>query len=93
MQVWELLRFNYAPAARRSSARPNYFMGVISGCSEGASVLSAVRNREASVSRRLVCTKAVVISIRATDFVGCREVVLLSEGPLWEVDCTTILDL
>ena len=31
------------------------------------------------------CTKAVVISIRATDFVCCREVVLLSEGPLWEV--------
>ena len=31
------------------------------------------------------CTKAVVISIRATDFVRCREVVLLSEGPLWEV--------
>ena len=31
------------------------------------------------------CTKAVVISIRTTDFVRCREVVLLSEGPLWEV--------
>ena len=31
------------------------------------------------------CTKAVVISIRATDFVPCREVVLFSEGPLWEV--------
>ena len=31
------------------------------------------------------CTKAVVISICATDFVRCREVVLLSEGPLWEV--------
>ena len=26
-----------------------------------------------------------MISIRATDFVRCREVVLLSEGPLWEV--------
>ena len=33
----------------------------------------------------MFCTKAVVISIRATDFVRCREVVLLSEGPLWEV--------
>ena len=30
-------------------------------------------------------TKTVVISIRATDFVRCREVVLFSEGPLWEV--------
>ena len=28
---------------------------------------------------------AVAISIRATDFVRCKEVVRLSEGPLWEV--------
>ena len=31
------------------------------------------------------CTKTVVISIHATDLVRCREVVLLLEGPLWEV--------
>ena len=43
--------------------------------------VSAVRNREASVLGGWFCTKVVVISIRATDFVRCREVVLLSEGP------------
>ena len=36
-----------------------------------------------SVSQSLFCIN--VISIRATDFVCCREVVLLSEVLLWEV--------
>ena len=44
----------YAPAVHCSSAHPNYFMGVVSGCpfcievALGASVLSAVRNRRFS---------------------------------------------
>ena len=36
-------------------------------------------------------TKTVVISIRAIDFVRCREVVFFSEGPLWEVRLYKVL--
>ena len=72
------------------------FMGVVSWCSlyrdsfalRQFCPLSGIEKRP-----RLggwFCTKAVVISIRATDFVRCREVVLLSEGPLWEVRLYTL---
>ena len=32
-----------------------------------------------------LCISTIVISIRNTAFVRCREVVRFSEGPLWEV--------
>ena len=60
-----------------------YIEAILRGKSPfGSVVLSAVRNREASASRRLTM---LVISICDTDFVRCREVVRHSEGPLWEV--------
>ena len=51
----------------------------------GARSLSAVRNREASASQRLLSITSMVISICNTDSVRCREVVRFSEGPLSEV--------
>ena len=86
----------YAPAARCSSAHPNYFMGVVSGrpfYRDSFALKSHWEHQFCPLSgiekcpfvRGWFCTKAVVISIRATDFVRCRKVVLLSEGPLWEV--------
>ena len=60
-------------------------MGVVSWCPESRQFcpLSGIEKRP--FLGGWFSTKAVVISIRATDFVRCREVVLLSEGPLWEV--------
>ena len=71
------------PAGHGSGgARHIYFMGVVSECPIR---LSGIEKRP--FFGGCFCTKAVVISIRATDFVRCRQVVLLSDGdgPLWEV--------
>ena len=73
------------------------FKGVVSWCPlfrgnyalQSAWILSAVRNREASASRRLFTT--MVISIRNTDSVRYREVVRFSEGPLSEVRLYIVL--
>ena len=52
----------------------------------GAKILSAVRNREASASRRLLMYySSMVFSIRNTASVGCSVDVRFSEGPLREV--------
>ena len=74
-----------AMAKNSGGARVIYFMGVVSECP--ISLVRCPESRSVRFSEVAFVLKAVVISIRATDFVRCRQVVLLSDGdcPLWEV--------
>ena len=60
----------------------------IYGCGFRVSDVRCPESRSVRFSEvALVLKLYIVISIRATDFVRCRQVVLLSDGdgPLWEV--------